>query len=100
MDRRCAATVRAGAATSNLLFLQQQNALLLLGTVGVLALGIAWQGPAGIMFAAAALVLGNAAQTGWVWWRGRGDLALVEGRDGLDPEPATGAQPAAVETAD
>ncbi len=75
-------------------------AALLLGTVGVLALGIAWQGPAGIMFAAAALVLGNAAQTGWVWWRARGDLALVEGRDGLDPEPVTGAQPAAVETAD
>ena len=75
-------------------------AALLLGTVGVLALGIAWQGPAGIMFAAAALVLGNAAQTGWVWWRARGDLALVEGRDGLDPEPVTGSQPAAVETAD
>ena len=75
-------------------------AALLLGTVGVLALGIAWQGPAGIMFAAAALVLGNAAQTGWVWWRARGDLALVEGRDGLDPEPATGAHSAAVETAD
>jgi len=75
-------------------------AALLLGTVGVLALGIAWQGPAGIMFAAAALVLGNAAQTGWVWWRARGDLALLEGRDGLDPEPVTRAQPAAVETAD
>ena len=94
-------------------------AALLLGTVGVLALGIAWQGPAGIMFAVTALqhaisrpqrkakpilllmlVLGNAAQTGWVWWRARGDLALVEGRDGLDPEPATGAHSAAVETAD
>ena len=75
-------------------------AALLLGTVGVLALGIAWQGPAGIMFAAAALVLGNAAQTGWVWWRARGDLALVEVRDGLDPEPVTGAHSAAVETAD
>lgn len=57
---------------------------LLLGTIAVLALGIAWQGPEGIMFASAALVVGNAAQTGWVWWRARGELALLEARDGAD----------------
>ncbi len=57
---------------------------LLLGTIAVLALGIAWQGPEGIMFAAAALVAGNAAQTGWVWWRARSELALLEARDGAD----------------
>jgi hypothetical protein len=57
---------------------------LLLGTIAMLALGIAWQGPEGIMFAAAALVAGNAAQTGWVWWRARSELALLEARDGAD----------------
>ena len=57
---------------------------LLLGTIAVLALGIAWQGPEGIMFAAAALVAGNAAQTGWVWWRARSELALLEARDGAN----------------
>lgn len=75
-------------------------AALLLGTIGVLALGIAWQGPEGIMFAAAALVVGNAAQTGWVWWRARGELALLEARDGVEPASVAGAQPAVAGPAD
>ena len=73
---------------------------LLLGTIGVLALGIAWQGPEGIMFAAAALVVGNAAQTGWVWWRARGELARLEARDGAEPAALVGAQSAGPGRAD
>ena len=73
---------------------------LLLGTIGVLALGIAWQGPEGIMFAAAALVVGNAAQTGWVWWRARGELALLQARDGAEPAALAGAQSAGAGRAD
>jgi hypothetical protein len=54
---------------------------LLLVTLVVLGAGIAWNRPAGIHFAAAALLAGNAAQAAWLWLRGRHEIARVVARD-------------------
>lgn len=54
---------------------------LLVATGLVLALGIAWQGPAGLHFAAGALLAGNVAQAAWLWVRGRHEISRVHARD-------------------
>ncbi len=57
-------------------------AVLLAATIAALAAGVAWGGPAGAYFAAAGLTAGNAAQTAWLAWRGRPEIARIERRDG------------------
>ncbi len=54
---------------------------LLVATIGVLGAGLAWGRTPGIFFAAGALLAGNAAQTGWLWLRGRREVARVAARD-------------------
>jgi len=54
---------------------------LLAATALVLWAGVAWNRPAGIHFAAGALLAGNAAQAAWLWWRGRHEIARVAARD-------------------
>lgn len=59
-------------------------------TALALGLGIAWQGPPGVWFAALGLLAGNLAQTAWLAWRARGEVALVVARDADGRAGATG----------
>jgi hypothetical protein len=54
---------------------------LLAATALVLWAGVSWNRPAGIYFAAGALLAGNAAQAAWLWWRGRHEFARITARD-------------------
>jgi hypothetical protein len=54
---------------------------LLAATLLVLWAGVSWGRPAGIFFAAGALLAGNLAQAAWLWRRGRGEIARVAARD-------------------
>lgn len=54
---------------------------LLIVTVLVLWAGVAWNRPAGLYFAAGALLAGNAAQAAWLWRRGRHEYARIAARD-------------------
>lgn len=65
---------RTGGVTESMVALLAATAL-------VLAIGIAWQGPAGLNFAAGALLAGNAAQAAWLWVRGRHEIHRVAARD-------------------
>lgn len=47
----------------------------------VLVVGVALQNATGVFYAAAAFMIGNAAQTAWLAWRSRGEIAHVEARD-------------------
>lgn len=59
-----------------------ESMLALLATTGlVLWAGVSWNRPAGIYFAAGALLAGNAAQAAWLWWRGRHEFARISARD-------------------
>ena len=54
---------------------------MLLATLTVLAIGIVLQRGAGLFAVAAAFVVGNLAQTAWLWARGRAELNGVIARD-------------------
>lgn len=54
---------------------------LLAATLLVLWAGVSWGRPAGIFFAAGALLAGNLAQAAWLWRRGRHEVARVAARD-------------------
>jgi hypothetical protein len=65
---------RTRGVTESMLALLAANAL-------VLGAGVAWNGPAGIHFAAGALLAGNTAQAVWLWLRGRHEITRVAARD-------------------
>jgi hypothetical protein len=56
---------------------------LLVATSLVLVAGIVLQNATGVIYAAAAFTIGNAAQTAWLAFRARGEIARVEARDAV-----------------
>jgi hypothetical protein len=64
------------------------SVLALLGaTLLVLVAGVVLGNAPGVIFAAAAFTIGNGAQTAWLAWRARGEIARVEARDAPAPYP-------------
>jgi len=55
--------------------------LLLITMASVLAAGLASGRVVGLHVALAAMVAGNAAQVGWLWWRSRGEIRTIEARE-------------------